>query len=71
MIIKSKVQVISFETSDGSLGKFLHGSNERITIKQAEQILNDSEVEFKTVFQVRKEEVEFDIPDNELEKYIK
>lgn len=63
-----KLQVINFEDENSELGKFYTSTNERLSKKQAEEILQESNVEFKTIFQVRKEEVIIELTVDQLEE---
>jgi len=66
-----KLQVINYEDENSELGKFYTSTNERLSKKQAEEILQESNVEFKTIFQVRKEEVIIEITVDQLEEFKK
>lgn len=63
-----KLQVINYEDENSELGKFYTSTNERLSKKQAEEILQESNVEFKTIFQVRKEEVIIELTVDQLEE---
>lgn len=63
-----KLQVINYEDENSELGKFYTSTNERLSKKQAEEILQESNVEFKTIFQVRKEDVIIEITVDQLEE---
>ena len=65
--IETKLQKIYFEDTQGNLGTHFITENERVTIKQAEEILTEKGIEFKTIFQVRKENVEIHLTHEELE----
>ncbi len=70
MRIPIKLQVINYEDEQNQLGKFYVSTNDRLSKKQAEDILNENNVEYKQVFQVRKEEVIIKVTIEEIEDLI-
>ncbi len=70
MRIPIKLQVINYEDEENQLGKFYVSTNDRLSKKQAEDILNENNVEYKQVFQVRKEEVILKVTIEEIEDLI-
>lgn len=66
-----KLQVINFEDENSELGKFYTSTNERLSKKQAEEILQENEIDFKTIFQVRKEDVIIEMTMEQLEEFKK
>lgn len=69
-LIEVKLQKIYYEDESTNLGIHYTTSPDRITMKQAEEILTEKEIEFKSVFQVRKENVEIELSSKELEELI-
>lgn len=66
-----KLQKIYFENENSELGTHYTTSTERLTIKQAEEILDAKEIEYKSVFQVRKETVDIELTETQLHQLIK
>lgn len=70
ILLKVKVQIIYYQTHKEELGKSYATSNKRITVSEAESILEDRDVQYKEVLKVKYEYIELDVPLNELENYI-
>lgn len=71
ILLKVKVQIIYYQTEKEELGKSYATSNKRITVSEAESILEDRDIQYKEVLKVKYEYIELDVPLNELENYIK
>lgn len=68
--LKTKVQLITYETQSHDLGKSYATSPKRITIAEARDILLDRGIEFKEVLKVKYENIDLEIPLLDLESYI-
>lgn len=65
-----KLQTIYYEDNTGNLGIFNTGEKERITQKQAKEILYNNGINFNSVFQVRKEDVTLELTNEQLQDMI-
>lgn len=70
MKIKTKVQLITYESHDGSLGKLYTTSDKRISIPEARGILDSRSIEYKELLKVKYENVELEIPESQFESLI-
>lgn len=69
LLLKSKVQVIYYQTSQDDLGVAYATSEKRITIDEAFDILLEREKECKEVLKVKYENMEVELPIEVFEKY--
>lgn len=69
-MIKTKIQLINFETTSGELGKSYVTSEKRITIAEAGEILQERGIDFDQVLKVKYHTVELEIPLTDFESYI-
>lgn len=69
--LEIKLQNIYFQDKKNELGIFHTGEKERLTINKAKEILEENEIEFQSIFQVRKENVEIELSTVQLENLIK
>jgi len=70
VLLKTKVQIIIFQSRTDELGKSFATSEKRITISEAGDILLDRGIEYKEVLKVKYEFIELEIPLTEIEKYV-
>lgn len=65
-----KLQKIYFQDDNSDLGIHYVANTERITMNQAEEILQEKGITFKQVFQVKKETVELELTEEQLQELI-
>lgn len=70
ILLNVRVQSIYFQTKENELGITHSTSEKRITITEAENILDEREMIYEEVLKVKYEYVELEVPLNEFEKYI-
>ena len=68
--LEAKVQTIYYEDVTGKLGRFYHVGQERINIKQAEQILVDNEINVQLVLRTLTEKINVGLTKEELQERI-
>lgn len=71
ILLKVKIQAIYFMTEESELGIKHATSDKRITIAEAEEILNDRNISHEEILKVKYEDIELEIPLNEYDNYIK
>lgn len=70
IVIKTKVQVIYFQTRKDDLGITYATSEKRITIDEAQDILLDRKIEYKEVLKVKYEFIDLELPIETLENHL-
>ena len=68
--LNPRLQVIYYLTQDDELGKEFATSEKRISLDEAESLLNHREVEFKELLKVKYEVIEIELSVEEFKKYI-
>ena len=68
--LNPRVQVIYYETQDGQLGKAYATSEKRISLDEAETLLNEREIEFAELLKVKYEVINVTLAVEEFENYI-
>ena len=72
IVLKVKIQAIYFQTDKNELG-ISHATkqdNARITVIEAEQILQERAIHYKEILKVKFEDIELEIPMTEYENYL-
>lgn len=69
--LKVKIQAIYFMTEENTLGIKHATSEKRITIADAEEILNNRNISYEEILKVKYEHIDLEIPLTEYENYIK
>ena len=68
--LSPRVQVLYYLTDDEELGKEFATSEKRISLDEAETLLNHREVEFKELLKVKYEVIEIELTVEEFRNYI-
>ena len=68
--LNPRLQVLYYLTQDDELGKEYATSEKRISLEEAESLLNHREVEFKELLKVKYEVIEIELTVEEFKKYI-
>ena len=68
--IRPRIQVIYYQLKDDTLGQENATSESRITLKEAEGILQSRGIDFKSVLKVKYEFVLMEFAPNEFKKFI-
>lgn len=69
--LKIKVQIIYYQDSGGNLGTQVTTlGTKRVTIKEAEQLLIDREIDYKEVLKVKYEYIYLSLTPEQLESFI-
>ena len=68
ILIKAKVQLITYETPSGNLSQQYATSEKRISFSDAREILLERDIEFKEILKVKYENVQFNIPVTQFEQ---
>ena len=68
--IKPKVQTITYEHQDGSLGKEYATSDKRISLAEAESILLDRNIIFKEVLKVKYEYITLSLSTDQINEHL-
>lgn len=68
--LNPRLQVLYYLTQDDELGKEFATSEKRISLDEAESLLNHREVEFKELLKVKYEVIEIELSVEEFKKYI-
>ena len=69
--LNPRLQVLYYLTQDDELGKEFATSEKRISLDEAEFLLNHREVEFKELLKVKYEVIEIELTVEQFKKYIK
>ena len=69
--IRTKVQVIYYETPDEELGKFFATSDKRISIEEGHHILQESDIEYSKLLKIQYEVIDLDIEHENFKSLIK
>lgn len=70
ILLKVRVQSIYFQTQENELGITYSTSEKRITISEAESILNKRSMIYEEVLKVKYEYVELEVPLKDFENYL-
>ena len=68
--LNPRLQVLYYLTQDDELGKEFATSEKRISLEEAESLLNHREVEFKELLKVKYEVIEIELTVEEFKNYI-
>lgn len=68
--LNPRIQVVYYLTQDDELGKEFATSEKRISLDEAESLLNHREVEFKELLKVKYEVIEIELTVEEFKNYI-
>ena len=68
--LNPRLQVLYYLTQDDELGKEYATSEKRISLEEAESLLNHREVEFKELLKVKYEVIEIELTVEEFKKFI-
>lgn len=68
--LNPRLQVLYYLTHDDELGKEYATSEKRISLEEAESLLNHREVEFKELLKVKYEVIEIELSIEQFKKYI-
>ena len=68
--LNPRLQVLYYLTQDDELGKEYATSEKRISLEEAESLLNHREVEFKELLKVKYEVIEIELSIEEFKKFI-
>ena len=68
--LNPRLQVLYYLTQDDELGKEFATSEKRISLEEAESLLNHREVEFKELLKVKYEVIEIELSIEEFKKFI-
>ena len=68
--LNPRIQVVYYLTDDDELGKEFATSEKRISLDEAESLLNHREVEFKELLKVKYEVIEIELTVEEFKNYI-
>ena len=68
--LNPRLQVLYYLTQDDELGKEFATSEKRISLEEAESLLNHREVEFKELLKVKYEVIEIELTVEEFKKFI-
>lgn len=71
ILLKVKIQAIYYMTKENKLGIKHATSDKRITIAEAEEILNNRNISYEEILKVKYEDIELEIPLDEYDNYIK
>ena len=69
--LKTRVQVIYYQSSELDLRKEYATSRKRISLDEAEEILRSRNIEFEQIFKVQYERHTLELKSEEFENYIK
>lgn len=61
ILIKAKVQLITYETPSGDLAQQYATSEKRISFSDAREILLERDIEFKEILKVKYENIQLDM----------
>lgn len=70
LIFKVRVQTIYYQTENGTLGKEYVTSSKRVSLDEANELLNVREVDFMEILKVKYENVDISMTTQEFEETI-